>query len=354
VTAATTERSIALKDLAKHLGLSPTTLSLVLNDSPAGASIPQETRDRIFAAARGFNYRPNYLARSLRAQRSFTIGVLVPELSEGYSALVLSGIESFLLTRGYVYIVASHRHKPNLLAHLPKFLLERHVDGLIGVDTAYDGGVALPAVCVSGSSSTADGVRRVVLNHARAAQLALQHLCDLGHKQIAFIKGQEFSADTKIRWECIRSAARALGLRISKKLVAQLSADSPLSSTGFQATEELLASGEPFSALFAFNDISAIGAMRALRCAGKRVPEDVSVVGFDNIPSGAYQSPSLTTVEQPLQQMGCMAAEVLLGLIERPNTAADVPAEFAVEPSLIVRESTGPCAPVNLTKRQHS
>lgn len=331
------ERSISLKELAKHLGLSPTTLSLVLNGAPAGASIPKETKDRIFAAARGFNYTPNHLARSLRAQRSFTIGVLVPELSEGYSAGILSGIESFLITRGYVYIIASHRHKPNLLEHLPKFLFERHVDGLIGVDTAYDGGLALPAVCVSGSEKT-KRVPRVVLNHARAAELALDHLRGLGHRDIAFIRGQEFSADSKIRWECIRNAARKMGLRIQKGLVAQLTGDNPLPETGFLATQELLASSAHFSAIFAFNDISAIGAMRALRQAGKRVPEDVSVVGFDNIPSGAYQTPSLTTVSQPLHRMGAIAAEVLLQLIGQPDTK--VPMEFEVEPELIVREST--------------
>ncbi len=347
----TVEKSIGLKDLAKHLGLSPTTLSLVLNDSPAGASIPPETRERIFAAARGFNYKPNYLARSLRAQRSYTIGVLVPELSEGYSASVLSGIESFLITRGYVYIVASHRHNPNLLGHLPRFLCERRVDGLIGVDTAYEGGAGVPAVCVSGSSGRANGVRRVVLNHEHAADLALRHLRDLGHTKIAFIKGQEFSADTHIRWDCIRKSAREMGLRISRNLVAQLSADNPLSETGYLATQELLASGEPFSALFAFNDISAIGAMRALHRAGKRVPEDVSIVGFDNIPSGAYQTPALTTVGQPLQKMGSLAAEVLLRLIERPD--ADVPAQFTIEPEMIIRESTSRCADALSARTNH-
>jgi DNA-binding LacI/PurR family transcriptional regulator len=342
-----TGRSISLKELAKHLKLSPTTLSLVLNGAPAGASIPQETKDRIFAAAKGFNYRPNFLARSLRSQRTFTVGVLVPELSEGYSAQVLGGVESYLLDKGYVYLVASHRHKPKLLGHLPRLLYERCVEGLIGVDTPYDQSLPIPVVCISGHIRTA-GVTRIVLNHTMAAEQGLCHLKQLGHRRIAFIRGQDFSSDTKVRWDSIRAVARRLDLTVPSALVAQLGGDSPSPETGYVATRELLKSGKPFTALFAFNDISAIGAVRALREAGRRVPEDVSVVGFDNIPSGAFHIPALTTISQPLHRMGALAAEVLLKRIADPD--APSPEELEVEPELIIREST--CvAPVE-TKRQ--
>lgn len=330
-------RAISLKELARHLKLSPTTLSLVLNDSPAGASIPQETKDRIFAAAKGFNYRPNFLARSLRSQRTYTIGVLVPEMSEGYSAQVLAGIESYLIERGYVYLVASHRHKTKLLSHLPRFLFERCVEGLIGVDTFYDQCLPLPVVCVSGHLRT-PGVTRIVLNHAMAAEQALCHLKQLGHRHVAFIRGQDFSSDTKVRWDSIRAAARGMQLPVPPALVVQLGGDSPSPETGYVAARDLLASGKPFTALFAFNDVSAIGAMRALREAGKRVPEDVSVIGFDNIPSAAFHIPALTTISQPLQRMGALAAEVLLKRIAEPD--APCPEEFEVEPELIIREST--------------
>lgn len=330
-------RPISLKELAKHLKLSPTTLSLVLNGAPAGASIPQETKDRIFAAAKDFNYRANFLARSLRSQRTYTVGVLVPELSEGYSALVISGIESYLIERGYVYLVASHRHKTKLLGHLPRLLYERCVEGLIGVDTPYDQHLPLPVVCISGNVRTA-GVTRIVLNHARAAELGLRHLKDLGHSNIAFIRGQEFSSDTKVRWDSIRSMARQMEIRVAPALVAQLGGDSPSPETGYIAARQLMASEKPFTALFSFNDVSAIGAIRALQEAGRRVPEDVSVVGFDNIPSGAFHIPSLTTICQPLQRMGALAAEVLLKRIAKPE--APCQEEFEVEPELIVREST--------------
>jgi DNA-binding LacI/PurR family transcriptional regulator len=330
-------RSISLKELAQHLKLSPTSLSLVLNGSPKAASIPQETKDRIFAAAKGFNYRPNFLARSLRSQHTYTVGVLVPELSEGYSALVLSGIESFLLAQGYLYLVASHRHKAKLLAHLPRFLYERCVEGLIGVDTPYDQRLPVPVVCVSGHLRT-PGVTRIVLNHIMAAELALRHLKELGHRDIAFIRGQDFSSDTKVRWDSIRTVARRMDLRVTPALVAQLGGDSPSPETGYIAARQLLASGKPFTSLFAFNDVSAIGAIRALREAGRRVPEDVSVVGFDNIPSGAFHIPALTTICQPLPRMGALAAEVLLKRIAKPDEPC--PEELEVEPELIVREST--------------
>jgi LacI family transcriptional regulator len=152
----------------------------------------------------------------------------------------------------------------------------------------------------------------------RAAMLAVEHLAKLGHRRIAFIKRQEFSSDTAVRWEAVRSAAAELGIEINDRLVVQLRGESPSPELGYLVTRKLLASGEPFTALFAFNDISAIGAIQALREAGRRVPEDVSVVGFDDIQSAAYQNPGLTTVKQPY------------------------PKEIIVEPRFIIRGSTGP------------
>src|SRR5664279_4149704 len=124
-----------LKQLAKHLELSTTTVSLVLNDAPSAMSIPQETKDRIIAAAKEFNYRPNYLARSLRFKRTHTFGVIVPELSDGYTAMVLNGVESVLSKAGFLYLTASHLHNKTLLGDVTKMLIERQVEGLIAVDT---------------------------------------------------------------------------------------------------------------------------------------------------------------------------------------------------------------------------
>jgi DNA-binding LacI/PurR family transcriptional regulator len=335
-------KPVSLKELAERLGLSPATVSLVINRSPVADTIPQETKDRILAAAAKYKYRPNFFARSLRAQRSFTIGVIVPEVSDGYSASVMSGVEDHLLQEGYFYFVVSHRHRADLIDEYPRLFLERSVDGLIAVDTPWTLALSVPVVTVSGHNQV-KGVTNIVLDHVRAAEVALKHLAQFGHRNIAFIKGQEFSSDTEVRWANIEKAARQLGLPISKGLISQLKGDSPSPELGYEAARKLLASHRPFTALFAFNDISAMGAIRALREAKLRVPDDVSVVGFDDIQSAAYQNPALTTVRQPLREMGRIAAETLLRRIRHP--AADVQGgEIMVEPKLMIRETTGRAA----------
>ncbi len=333
-------RGISLKELAAHLGLSPTSLSIVLNDAPAASAIPQETKDRIFEAAKKFNYRPNYFARSLRAQRSFTLGVIVPELSDGYSAMVLNGVESALAEEGFFYLTASHLHRDDLLEHHPKMLIERQVEGIIAVDTPIRFQPALPVVSVSGHDKI-KGVTNVILNHQHAAELGVGHLFTLGHRRVAFIKGQDFSSDTKIRWETISQAAQKRGIKLDADLIAQLEGDIPSPEIGYIATNKILSTKRNFTALFAFNDISAIGAIRALRESGLRVPEDVSVLGFDDVYAAEFHNPALTTIRQPLFEMGSLAAQTLLKrLNESKKSDAKIPATLTVEPNLIVRQST--------------
>jgi len=331
-------RSVSLKTLAKHLGLSVATVSRVLTAAPAARSIPKVTQDRVFAAAAEMKYRPNVVARSLRKQQTMTIGVMVPEVSEGYATLVLSGVEERLMEAQYFYFVVSHHHRPEMIEQCQHMLLDRAVEGLIAIDTPLARRAPVPTVTVSGHHEP-EGVTNIILDHTRAAALAIDHLHQMGHTEIAFIKGQEFSSDTAIRWANIEKVARELGLAISQSLVTQLQGDSPTPEPGYQATKKLLSSGKPFTALFAFNDMSAMGAMRALREAGLRVPDDVSVVGFDDIQSAAYQNPGLTTVRQPLKAMGRIAAETLLRRIRRLGTDGHCP-ETMVVPELIIRETT--------------
>jgi LacI family transcriptional regulator len=184
-----------------------------------------------------------------------------------------------------------------------------------------------------------EGVTNIVLDHELAAKLAMEHLAELGHQKIAFIKGQEFSSDTEVRWEAVRGAAKKLHLEIDDRMVGQLEGESSSPELGYEVTRKLLATGERFTALFAFNDISAIGAIRALREADRQVPEDVSIVGFDDIQSAAFQNPGLTTVRQPLRQMGVIAAETLLKRINAP-AKAPYAKTITVKPKLVVREST--------------
>lgn len=329
---------MSLRQLAEYVGLSPTTLSLVLNNSPKAVSIKKETKERIFRAAREMNYRPNYLARSLRVQKTNTIGVIVPELSDGYSAMVLNGVESALSTAEYFYLTASHLHREDLLAKLPRVLMERQVEGIIAVDTPIRFEPSLPVVNVSGHDEI-EGVTNVVLNHRHAAELGIGHLYNLGHRRIAAIKGQAFSSDTIIRWETINEAAQKRGIPFDPKLTIQLQRDSPSPEVGYSTTKALLATGERFTALFAFNDISAIGAIRALDEMGLRVPADVSVLGFDDIYAAAFHNPALTTIKQPLFEMGSLAATTLLERLAN-GTEPEAPATLSVEPTIIVRQST--------------
>jgi len=233
----------------------------------------------------------------------------------------------------------SHRHRADLIAEYPRLLQQRAVEGFVLVDTPSEPGLSVPVVAVSGHKHV-PGVTNISLNHSRAARLALDHLSRLGHRRIAYIKGQAFSSDTEVRWKAVRAAAQELNLEVDDKLTVQLESESPTPQPGYDMASKLLKAGHPFTALFAFNDISALGAIRALREAGRRVPEDVSVIGFDDIQSAAYQNPGLTTIRQPLREMGMTAAETLLKRINGAKNA-EYPKNIVVEPELIVRGSTG-------------
>jgi DNA-binding LacI/PurR family transcriptional regulator len=336
-----TGRPISLKILGEYLDLSPATISLVLNNAPGVRSIPQETRDRVLAAARKFDYRPSFYARSLRRKQSFSIGVLVPELSDGYSVQVMSGIEEVLLEEGYFYLAASHRRKADLIEEYPRLLMDRSVEGFIAIDTALKHSLPLPVVAVAGPRKI-EGVTSILLDHRRAAELALRHLYQLGHRQIAFMRGQTFSSDADDRWKSLVAVAKELGIVVHPELVVQLQLNLSSPELGYPVVQQLLNQKRPFTALVSFNDIAAIGAIRAFRDHNIRVPEDVSIVGFDDIQGAAYHNPSLTTIRQPLHNMGTTAARMLL---QRLRGAKDYPENVAIVPELIIRESTLPPKP---------
>jgi LacI family transcriptional regulator len=324
--------------LGEYLDLSPATISLVLNNAPGVRSIPQETRDRVLAAAKKFDYRPSFYARSLRRRQSFSVGVLVPELSDGYSVLVMDGIEEVLLEEGYFYLTASHRRKADLIEEYPRMLMDRSVEGFIAIDTALQHGLPLPVVAVANHRKI-EGVTSIVLDHHRAAELAMHHLYQLGHRQIAFMRGQPHSSDSEDRWNNFVSVARKMGIEVHPELTVQLEMNVSSPELGYPVVQQLLTQKHPFTALVSFNDIAAIGAIRAFRDYGLRVPEDVSIVGFDDIQGAAYHNPSLTTIRQPLHAMGTNAARILL---KRIQGATDQPDQVAIVPELIIRESTCP------------
>src|SRR5215470_16479195 len=281
------EPRVTLKTIAEHLGLTPGTVSAALNNSPAARSIPEHTKNRIIEAAQALNYRPNFFARTLRLRRTYTIGVIAEEIGDAYGAMVISGIEEYLRRNNYFFLTVIHRHDPKLLQTYAQMLLTRGVEGFITLDTSVKEKLQLPTVAVSGHQQV-EGVTNVVLDHKLAARQALTHLIALGHEEIAFLKGYPLSSDAFVRWAAVSETAAELGLRVRPELTVQIESTASSPDVGYPFTKQLLARKVPFTALFAYNDLSAIGAIRALQDSGVRVPEDVSVVGFDDIPAAAY------------------------------------------------------------------
>jgi DNA-binding LacI/PurR family transcriptional regulator len=343
--------SVSLKELSAHLGLSQATVSRVINRSATTHRISASTQQRVLEAAASLNYKPNVFARGLRNKRSFTVGVIVPEIREGYSTSVLGGIEDTLLQNGFFYFVVSHRHRENLLLGYPRLLLDRAVEGIIAIDSAIHDDLPIPVVAVSGHARHTFAVN-IELDHVLAAKYALEHLHKLGHRRIAFIKGQTFSSDTIVRWNAICKIAQQMGLCIDPRLVVQLEGSAPGIEPGRTAAAELLRRKKPFSAIFAFNDLSAIGAITLLHEAGIQVPTETSVVGFDDILSASTNNPALTTVRQPLHEMGQVAATTLLRLIQ-PENSVPPKRSIRVLPTFIVRESTS-IAPSWMSPRANS
>src|SRR6202790_4245855 len=329
-------RHVTLKMVAERVSLTKGADSAVLNKTAASRSIPLHTQERILAAARELNYRPSFYARNLGVKRTYMIGVATQEIGDFYSSPIITGIERYLRQKNFFFLTVPHRHDPKLLETYSHILLDRGVEGFIAVDIAIDRPLPLPTIAIPGHRRV-KGVTNIVLDHRRAAWLALNHLIELGHNEIAFMKGSEVSPDSEDRWKAIREVADELGIRMRSELIVQLEGDDATPQLGYPFAKELLARKRPFTALFAYNDISAIGSIRAFQDAGLRVPEDVSVVGFDDIRIAVHHNPSLTTVRQPLQKMGEIAARTLLNRIEEHEEW--VP-EIAIEPEFIVRNST--------------
>src|SRR5580692_12934689 len=330
--------AVTLRSVAELVGLTASTVSAVLNSSSASHSVPDHTKKRILAAARALDYRPNFFARSLRVKRTYMIGVILAEIGDAYGSIVVSGIERFLREQNVFFLTVSHRHDRKLLDTYSNVLRERGVEGFITLDTFLTEEPPLPTVAVAGHRRI-KGVTNIVLDHHRAASLALTHLVDLGHRKIAFMKGSAVSADSDVRWNAICEVASELGISVQPELIVQLEGDDPTPDLGYPFAKQLLARKQPFTALFAYNDISAIGSICAFHEASLRVPEDVSVVGYDEIQSAAYINPPLTTVKQPLQKMGEIAARTL---VDRIEGRVKYVSEIMIEPEFVVRRSTAP------------
>lgn len=336
-----TPRKVNLQALAEHLGLSRSTISLVLNQAPLAQRLSAQTRERVLQAAQELGYQPNYFARSLSGKRSKVIGVLAPDFGDGYDSMLLSGIERKLLSAGYVYFVSSHLWSQVYLRRSLDMLLERGAEGFILVNTRAPRDLGVPTIGI-GPVSKNHNVSSIRIDNQHGMRLAVQHLVELGHTHIAFLKGHEGSSDTEERLQGFRAACQSLGMRWRPTLSVQLDRIGAEGIFGVEeghvAMRKLLRTGKRFTAVVCFNDMSACGAVRALREAGLEVPTEVSVVGFDDLSLAQLVQPALTTIRQPLRAMGEQAATRLLEAIETGQPPLQ---DVCLTPELIVRGSTG-------------
>src|SRR5713101_8004748 len=344
--------TVTIRDVAKESGFSSTTVSIVLNNAPLARYIPAVTKKRIERAAQKLGYRPNKFARSLRSKRSHTVGVMVFDMTDPYCTLVLRGIENTLYQSSYLPILTDVHNERSRFERYLEMLLDRRIEGLVVLANWLFVDINVLADLEKNNIPTAtvgrelknDNVSSVIVDNAAGARAALEHLHSLGHRKIAFIRGPRQLSDTEPRWRGVRTLARERDLELDSRLVVDLpESGDPLSSfeQGYKLTEELLHRRRPFTALMAFDDMTAFGAIRALVKAGIRVPDQCSVVGFDDVSPAAIYSPALTTVRQPMEIMGTAAATIVLEAINA--TLEKKPTRTIhrrIVPELIVREST--------------
>jgi LacI family transcriptional regulator len=341
-----------MRDVAQESGFSPATVSIVLNNAPLARYIASATRKRIEDTAKRLGYRPNAMARFLRSNRSHSVGVMFFDITDPFCTPILRGIENALYPASYVPIFADAHNQRNRFERYLEMLLERHVEGLIVVANwlfvdihllADFGKRNIPLVTI-GWELPGDNVSSVMVDNEAGARLALEHLHQLGHRKIAFIRGPKTLIDSAPRWRGIQKFAQSAGLELDANLTVQLpDLFDPTSSFegGYRLTEELLQRKKKFTALMAFDDLTAFGAVRALTRAGIKVPEQCSVTGFDDVPLSALAAPSLTTVRQPMEAMGGLAVNVMMDGINASLEKRDWNiTRHRVSPELVIRDST--------------
>ncbi len=341
-------------DVARASGCSNAAVSFVLNDAPLASRISAETKQRIKEAAAKLGYRPNLLAKQLRSQRTHTIGIVVFDISDPYCAQILQGIEEVLYgSRSFLPILADVQNDRTRLKRYVTLLLQRQVEGVIVLgNSVYPEAELLESlrecrtpIVMIGRELENGSISSVTVDNALGAHAALEHLYDLGHRRIAFIRGPKAMIDSGQRWKAIESFAGAVGMQLEASLIV----DSPLRQAGqhagYDLTTRLLRSAKKFTALHAYDDLTAFGAIRALSEAGMEVPRQCSVIGFDDVAMSAYYNPPLTTIHQDMELQGRVGAELLLGVLREPGPESRLsPRRERVTPRLVVRASTVPPA----------
>jgi LacI family transcriptional regulator len=327
---------VTLEDVAAAAGVSSSTVSRILNGT---AVVSGDKSAAVQAAITRLGFVPNPVARGLAGGRTFSVGVLTQSLDSPFYGVALRGIEDEFGRVGYSPLFVSGHWNAAEEARCIEVLRSRRVDGLIVLtgrlsDAALRQEAQSLPVVVTGRSLAAPQLHALNFDNFEGARLATHHLLMLGHRRIAFIAGDPLHPDATDRLRGYRAALEAAGVAFEPALVmpGQYHEES-----GRQAVERLLHGGQPFTAIFAANDQMAFGAMLALYRRGRRVPQDVSLVGFDDLAGATYSLPPLTTVQQPVYELGRLAAASMLQLLAGETPRGQMPG-----PRLIVRDSTRP------------
>jgi LacI family transcriptional regulator len=345
---------VTLSDVARACQLSVSTVSIVLSDAPLSRHVAETTRQRIRVMAGRLGYHPDAYARSLRRRRTQTIGVLAYDMSDPFCIPVVHGIEDGLQPANYFSLLVNAQTQRRLFDSYLHMILERRAEGVIVIASWVFEEANLLAdieknhvpIVIVGRDLTASRIASVLVDNHAGGELAMRHLHSLGHRRIAVIRGPEEMFDSEPRWAGIRRAAAEAGLQLDRRLVFQLpNRVDPRSGFdgGLRIAREMLASGCAFTAVLAFDDLTALGVVRGLSEAGLRVPQDCSVIGFDDILPADLATPALTTIRQPLREMGLLATQLVLEALERPEAnRPQKPRLHMLAPELVVRGSSAP------------
>ena len=343
---------VTIRDVAKESGFSSTTVSIVLNNAPLARYIPATTKKRIERAAKKLGYRPNLFARSLRSKRSHTVGVMVFDMTDPYCTLVLRGIENALYQSSFLPILTDVHNERSRFERYLEMMLDRRVEGLIvlanwlflDINLLADLEKSSIPTAIIGCELKTDSISSVIVDNEVGAGLAVEHLYALGHRKIAYFRGPKMLTDSVPRWRGIRNFAKSVNLEIDPRLVMDLPESREAISSfeaGYKLTEELIRQKRSFTSILAFDDMTAFGAIRALTKAGMRVPEQCSVIGFDDVATCALYTPQVTTIRQPMEVMGSTAVSIIVdgisAVLEKRESGAT---HKKVAPELVVREST--------------
>lgn len=347
----TKSKHVTIVDVARESGFSPSTVSIVLNDAPLSRYVAARTKEHIRSTAKSLGYSPDIFARSLRSRRTHTIGVLIFDISDPFCMQILRGIERSLHPTPYLPLIMDAHNEWKQFEGYLELLMERRVEGLIVVanwlfeERGLLAGVRnrkLPTVVV-GRDLSGDEIRSVIVENELGGYMAMEHLYRLGHRNVAVIQGPAKLTDSQQRWEGIQRFAGEHRLKLNPRNIRQLP-DRLDPTSGFEGglalTEDLLSARTRFTSLIAFDDLTAFGAIRGLSKARVRVPEDCSVIGFDDIPAASFSTPAVTTIRQPMEKMGAMASQRVLSDLHSAEEERSGARLTMLAPSLVVRGST--------------